>query len=119
MTGSAMSTQPPPIKAALPLGPGLGASTAELGAGAISPPPHPDSLPDQAGILGIGAASSHDRPIALLLFALGAGAGLVGAGGRHHRGGGSVAPEGHVTLGNTWGRAGLGGGFLSFLAGRN
>jgi len=39
-----------------------------------------------------------------LLFAPGTGAGLGCAGGRHHRGGGSVAPEGHVTLGNTWGR---------------
>jgi len=100
-----MGAQPPPIAAALPEGQGLGASTAELGAGSIPPPPDPRALADQSAVLGIGTAGGHDRPIAPLLFALGAGASLAGAGGRHHRGGGAVAPEGHVTIGNT-----LGGG---------
>ena len=46
--------------------------------------------------MGIGAASGHDRAIALLLLVLGAGAGLAGDDGRHHRGSGAVAPEGHA-----------------------
>jgi hypothetical protein len=102
MTGSNMSTQPLPITAALLPGPGLGASTAELRARAVPPPPHPCPLPDQTGVLGISSASGDDRPIALLLLALRAGAGLAGASGRYHRGRGAVAPEGHVTLSNTW-----------------
>jgi hypothetical protein len=93
MAGSAMGTQPPPITAALPPGSVPGWRTAELRAGAIEPPPHPGSVPDQAGVLGIDSAGSHDRPITPLLFALGAGAGLAGAYGRHHRGGRSIAPE--------------------------
>jgi hypothetical protein len=101
------------VAAALPPGPGFGESTAELGAGAIAPPPDPHALADQQAVVGIGTAGGHDRPIALLLLPVGAGAGLVGAGGRHHRGGGSVAPEGYVTLGNTWGRGrGLAGARL-------
>ena len=88
----------------LPAGPGFGASSAELGAGTVAAPAHPGSLPDQAGVLGVGAAGGQDHPIALLVSGLGTGAGLAGAGGRHHRGGGSVTPEGHVTLGNTWNR---------------
>jgi hypothetical protein len=92
------------VAASLPAGPGFGASSAELGTGAVTAAPHPGSLPDQASVLGIGAPSGHDLPIPPLLLALGTGAGLAGAGGRHHHGGGSVTPEGHVTLGNTWNR---------------
>ena len=98
------------VDAALPAGPGFGASTAKLGAGSIAAPPHPDAAENQLAVLGSGAAGGHDRPIALLLLQMGARAGLGGAGGRHHRGGGAVAPEGYVTLGNTWGRAGPGCG---------
>jgi hypothetical protein len=72
MAGSATGTQPPPITAALPLGPGFGSSTAELGAGAIPAAPHPDATVDQPGILSIGAPSGHDHPIALLESVLGA-----------------------------------------------
>jgi hypothetical protein len=110
MAGSVMSTQPPPVTAALPPGSVPGWRTAELRAGAIAAPPHPGPLPNQTGVLGISSASGDDRPIALLLLPVGAGAGLAGASGRHHRGGGSVTPEGHVTLGNTWGRAAPGWG---------
>jgi hypothetical protein len=80
MAASTMSTQPPPITAALPLGPGLGASTAKLRAGAIPAPSHPDPAADQPSVFGIGAAGGHDRPIPLLLLQLGARAGLAGAG---------------------------------------
>jgi len=103
MAASTMTTQPPPITAALPPVTGPGSSTAELGAKSIAAPPHPNATANQLAVLGIGAAGGHDHPIALLLLVLGTGAGLAGAGGRHHRGGGAVAPEGHVTLGNTFG----------------
>ena len=96
MAGSATGTQPLPIEAALPPGPGFGSSTAELGAGSIAAPPHPDTTANELAVLGIGAAGGHDHPIALLVSVLGAGAGLPGAGGRHHRGGGAVAPEHQV-----------------------
>ena len=93
MTASTMSTQPPPIAAALPPGPGPGASTAKLGARSIPPAPHPDPAADQPSVIGIGAAGGDDRPIASFPLAFSTGAGLAGVGGRHHRGGGSVAPE--------------------------
>ena len=78
----------------LPPGPGLGASITELGAGAIAAAAHPGPFADQAGVLVIGAACSNDRPVTTLLFGAGTGAGLGCAGGRHHGGCGSVAPEG-------------------------
>jgi len=109
-----------PVARPLPPGPGLGASRAELGAGAIAAAPHPGSFPDQASVLSIGAACSNDCPVTTLLFALGAGAGLAGTGGRHHGGSGSVAPKGHVTLGNTWDRGqGLAGALLGIQASRH
>jgi len=83
-----------PVARALPPGPGLGASTTELGAGAIAAAAHPGPFSDQAGVLAIGAVCSNDCPVTTLLFGAGTGAGLAGAGGRHHGECGSVAPEG-------------------------
>ena len=69
------------VAAALPAGPGFGASTAELGAGAVAPPPHPDAAANQPAVLVIGAACGHDLPLPPLLLALGTGAGPAAAGG--------------------------------------
>ena len=95
------------VAAPLPPGPGLGASRAELGACAIAAAPYPGPFSDQASVLAIGAACSNDRSVTTLLFGTGTRACLAGAGGRNHGGSGAVAPEGHVTLGNTWEGQGL------------
>jgi len=91
------------FNAALAPRPGPRALTAELWTGSIPPPPYPDAAANQPGVLEVGAAGRRDRLIDLLLLPVGARAGLAGAGGCRHHGGGAVAPEGHVTLGNTFG----------------
>jgi DNA-3-methyladenine glycosylase len=68
----------------------------QLGAGSITPPPHPGSLPDQNGVLCISATGRHDQPIPPFLSALGAGAGLSSCGSRHHGGCRAAAPEHQV-----------------------
>lgn len=73
-----------PVAAPLPPGPGLRASTSELGAAAIAAAPNPAPFPDQASVLVIGSACSNDRPVTKLLFGASTGAGLAGAGGRYH-----------------------------------
>ena len=72
------------VGAPLPPCPGFRASTTELGARAVAAAPYPGPFSDQASVLGVGAACSNDRPVTTLLFVLGTGAGLAGAGGRHH-----------------------------------